>query len=389
MASADVSPRREGLPGRLLAAAVEIAAAAQAAGWAGPDAYDGLWFNWPKPLVGGRRRRQAVVQLHARAPVDIRRLYRRTHPVIPKTLGIFGSVGVRAHVLTGDDAALRGGLRALEALAADRRAGDRAWGYPFDVQTRWSFYPAGSPNVVVTTFGGSALLESGVEHLVARGRQAAEWVADELWNDQGFFGYHPTADVNIHNANLLGASLVHAGAGGDTAAADRVATAVRRTLAAQAPDGSFPYGEGAGLEWADSFHTGFVLTCLDRLEDVDPGVTEALRRGAQHFEQFFDAQGRAKMWVDKDFPEDAHSAGTGLTTLSMLVRRGLVEPSALERVAERVLNAGLHNGRAVHRRYRWGRTTVRYLRWCDAHVALGLVDAARALTRDAVAGAPR
>jgi hypothetical protein len=44
-----------------------------------------------------------------------------------------------------------------------------------------------------------------------------------------------------------------------------------------------------------------------------------------------------------------------------------------------VLNSGLIGGHAVHRRYRWGRSTVRYIRWCDAHVALGLVDAAAAL----------
>ena len=60
----------------------------------------------------------------------------------------------------------------------------------------------------------------------------------------------------------------------------------------------------------------------------------------------------------------------------MLVRRGLVERELLERVALRVLEHGLRDGHAVHRRYRWGATTVRYLRWCDAHVALGLVDAA-------------
>ena len=35
------------------------------------------------------------------------------------------------------------------------------------------------------------------------------------------------------------------------------------------------------------------------------------------------------------------------------------------------------------RRYRWGATTPRYLRWCDAHVALGLADAALALTPSA------
>ena len=63
------------------------------------------------------------------------------------------------------------------------------------------------------------------------------------------------------------------------------------------------------------------------------------------------------------------------------MRRGLVERELLERVARRVLDHGLRDGRAVHRRYRWGATTVRYLRWCDAHVALGLVDAAAALQR--------
>src|SRR5690242_9283678 len=120
---------------------------AAAAGWRGPDAYDGLWFDWPAPLVGGRRRRQVFMQLHARSPIDFRPLYRRRHPLIPKALGIFGSVGLRAHRLTGDPAAKALALDALETLAADRTAGDRAWGYHWDMQTRWSFYPAGSPNV--------------------------------------------------------------------------------------------------------------------------------------------------------------------------------------------------------------------------------------------------
>src|SRR5213075_150844 len=103
-----------------------------------------------------------IVQLHARSPVDIRRLYRRSHPLIAKALGAFGSVGLRAHRLGGDERQRELAFEALDLLAADRRSGDRAWGYPFDVQTRWSFYPAGSPNVVVTTFAASGLLELGV-----------------------------------------------------------------------------------------------------------------------------------------------------------------------------------------------------------------------------------
>ncbi len=267
----------------------------------------------------------------------------------------------------------------------DRTAGPAAWGYPFDVQTRWSFYPAGSPNVVVTSFAVQGLLEgsagSNQAHLRARAKAAAEWVLDELWDEGGgFFAYHPTAEVNIHNANLLGALCVHLGLGEDPLARDRVRRSVERTVTAQARDGGFPYGEGPALEWRDSFHTGFVLRCLMEMESVDPAIDVAVRRGAASYLQFFDTIGRAKLWADRDHPEDAHSAGTGLSTLSLLCRRGVVEPAILARVATRAIAAGVRNGHAVTRRYRWGRTTTRYLRWCDAHVALGLADAALALS---------
>ena len=126
--------------------------------WRGPDPYDGLYFRWPGWLTAGRRRRQAIVQAHARAPINIRRLYRRADPQIAKALGVFGSVGMRL-AQAGDPDATRLGLLALELLDADHTAGDVAWGYPFDVQTRWSFYAAGSPNVVVTSFAVHGLLE--------------------------------------------------------------------------------------------------------------------------------------------------------------------------------------------------------------------------------------
>ena len=369
---------------RLIAGAIALAEGAAAADFRGPDPYDGLSWGWPSAFVGGRRRRQALIQLHARSPVDLRRLYRRRHPLIPKALGIFASVGTRAHRLTGDESQLRLALGAAELLSADRMAGARGWGYPWDVQTRWSFYPAGSPNVVVTAFGAVGLLEAatraGRPDLIGRAREAALWVLHELWVEpDGYFAYHPGRPTNIHNANLLGAWLVHIAAADDPIAAPRVARAVERTLTAQRLDGSWPYGEGRNLSWADSFHTGFVLSCLDRLGRVDPSIDEAVARGAAHYRGFFDVEGRAQLWANKQYPEDAHSAGTGLTTLSLLLRRGLVERDLLERVAQRVLVSGIRHEHAVHRRYRYGRTAVRYLRWCDAHVALGLVDAVAAL----------
>jgi hypothetical protein len=364
-----------------------LARRAAADGFRGSDPYDGLSWGWPRVLVAGRRRRQALIQIHARAPVDVRRLYRRRPPVIAKTLGVFGSVGARAHRLGAAEPARTVALSALEPLAADRSAGPRAWGYPWDTQTRWSFYPAGTPNVVATTFAASGLLEGaeafGRPEWAERARDAARWVLEALWVEpEGYFAYHPARPGNVHNANLLGAWLVHAALGDDPGARDRVRRALERTLAAQRPDGSFPYGEARGLEWADSFHSGYVLSCLARMPG-DRRVDEALARGARHYTTFFDGAGRARLWADRPYPEDGHSAGTGLTTLAVLSRRGLVDAELLERVARRLLAEGIRGGHAVHRRHRRWRATVRYVRWCDAHAALGLVDAAAALRGEA------
>lgn len=382
-------------PQQLTDAALNLTERAAQVQWRGPDAYDGLWWDWPGVIVGGRRRRQAVMQLHVRSPIDIRPLYRHTHPIVPKALALFGSTGLRIHALTADERARRLGLEALDALDADHRAGPVVWGYHWDMQTRWSFYPAGSPSIVHTAFAVGALLEGEREasrpDLGDRARGAARWVLDELWVEpEGFFAYHPHSRANIHNANLLGAWLVWAALGDQGRARERVRRAVARTLADQRPDGSWPYGEGGGnVSWADSFHSGYVLACLDRLRDVHPGADAAVARGAQFYRGFFGAHGEAHLWARRRYPEDAHSAGTGLSTLAMLVQRGLIEPALLERVADRTLTEGIRGGHAVFRRYRWGlRTFVHYLRWCDAHLALGLADAAAVLAGATAASKP-
>ena len=362
-------------PAELQAAAARITAAAAATRWRGPDPYDGLWFDWPPPLVGGRRRRQAVVQAHARAPFDVRKLYRRGHhPLIPKTLGLFA--GAAAELSRVDGRFTRHAEDAADLLVTGSSSG--GWGYPFDVQTRWSFYPAGAPNVVVTAYAVRGLHAVGRRGDVARARAAAEWLRDELFVPEGgFWAYHRHSPTLIHNANLLGARAVYESLGEPEA----VARAVERSLAAQRPDGSWPYGDDRGLEWVDSFHTGYVLTCLMGLRSADPArVDEAVRRGAAYYaDRFFKPSGGSKLFADREYPEDGHSAGTGLTTLAALVEAGHGDRALLERVARYTVDRMLAGDHAVFRRHRHWRTTPRYIRWCDGHVALGLADAARAL----------
>jgi hypothetical protein len=364
-------------------AALVLTERAAAAGWRSPDPYDGLWWGWPKAMVGGRRRRQAVAQLHVRSPIDVRRLYRRTHPLVPKALALFGSAGLRLSRITGDDRATQLALDALGLLAGDERAGPDAWGYHWDVQTRWSFYPAGSVSIVNTAFAVGALLEAeretGDSGLGDRARRAARWVLDHLWIEpDGFFAYHRHSRANIHNANLLGAVLVCMALGDQSEVRERAMRAAERTISDQRGDGSFPYGEReAKLAWADSFHTGYVLICLDRLRWLDPAIDDAVARGAAFYRRFFGPRGEARLWPNRPYPEDGHSAGTALSALSTLLRRGHIESDLLDRVTRRLLERGIRDDHVVFRRYRAGlRSFVKYGRWCDAHVALGLADAA-------------
>ena len=372
-------------PSALAAAAEALTAHAADAELAGPGP-----LRWAVVAVAaGARRRPAPPP--GRRPTARPGARRRPAPVSPppariaKTLALFGSAGLRIGSITGDARPTALALDALDTLDRDVSAGPRAWGYPFDVQTRWSYYPAGAPNVVVTAFATAALLDgaraTGRDAFAERARAAARWALEELWVEPGgFFAYHNDSRVNVHNANLLGAAAVDAALGDDTGARDRVARAVDRSLSHQAADGSWPYGEGGprlGRLVPYRLRAAVPVTAAGDRSAVD----DAIARGARHYERFFDAAGRAKLWADRRWPEDGHSAGTGLSALAALLDNGHVERALLERVAQRTLTAGVRGPTAVARRHRIGHTTVWYPRWCDGHVALGLADAATVLAR--------
>jgi len=371
-------------PPALLAVATRLVEQAGEYRWEGPDPFDGLWWNWPYPLVATRRRRLVIFHVHARAPFDLRRLYRSRHPRLAKGLALFASAGLRISAQTGEERIRALSIEALELLCADRRAGSLVWGYPFDTEHRWASYPANTPSLVPTAFAVAALLEAerstGRREFGDRARAAGRWVLDELWQpERGYFAYHARSPLNIHNANLLGAALAFTTL--NEAARHAARAAVEASLVSQQRDGSWPYGDPSeDLGWADSFHTGYVLRCLDQLEPVCAEIPEAIARGAEFYRRFFGPAGEARLWPNRPFPEDGHSGGTALSVLAMLYRRGLIDRDFLERVAARFLAAGIRHGHVVHRRYRVGlRSAVSYLRWCDGHGALGLADAAAAL----------
>lgn len=353
----------------VLGYADELALALDSRDWSGPDPYDALLGPLGR-LAHSKLPRQVLIQMTKRSRVDLRPILR-----IPE---------VRTAAATGMGAA------ACARLAADPRWRHRAehlatltlsarldgeygglWGYEFDVQTRWGYYPEGEPNMVATTFAVDGCLSMralGAEHLERLGRGLLHHLSIAE-----HFTYTPTSHVLIHNANLMGASVafrVAEQAGVAPALAEELRSAAHRaveaTLARQRPDGSWPYGEGRGLEWVDGFHTGYVLLRLAEVVGHGPSVwCDALRRGASfYFGNLFDDV-RPLYSLQNPHRRDGNNAATALRTAVWGAREGYVDARFPARVGQRLLDDGWFAAMLRPRR-RWAGDALPSPRWLGA-----------------------
>ena len=356
------------------AAAEALARAVEREDFSGWDPYDAL----SSPLLGslGRsaRLRQAFIQLFKRSPVNLRPLFRVPRRQHTKAVALF----VSAYALLDDPER----VRSLAELLVERAipAGDGlGWGYDFDVQTRWGHYRRGQPNAVVTSFAGQALLDA--HELVPGGgfdepaRGAVRYALDRLLVDRegkAFFAYYDGAQTPIHNASALVAALCARLGDGD----DRVDRAFAYLVARQRPDGTWPYGEAAGLEWVDGFHTAYVLEALASraARGGDSELESALDRGLDaYLTRLIDPDGAPRASLYERYPLDVHAAASAIRMLSLLASR---DPRAAEG-ADRVLGWTLANlvrrdGRFAFQLHRRHAKRVPYIRWSDGHMLLAL-----------------
>jgi hypothetical protein len=346
--------------------------------WAGADPYDGLasplaTHLWPGPW----RLRQVFVQCVRRSPVNLRGLLR----IDPRQMAAATGLAATASARLAADPVWQARRDWLARRTAERQiehgCSTGLWGYEFDVQTRWGFYAAGSPNIVATSFAAHGCLEGG-----ALDDERATWLGrallDQLWRGQ-YFAYTPTTSVLIHNANLLGAALAARLAELTGLAAelrhelrDAAAFAVATAARFQRPDGSWPYGQGRGLGWVDGYHTAYSLLSLD--EVCARGIAEdvgraALERGARfYFAQLFDGTRPVYFAGRHNGPSDVNNVATGLRAAVWGARRGSVPPAFPAGVLRFLYDQFWHNGRYFKASATRWRPTARmdYPRWAGA-----------------------
>jgi hypothetical protein len=279
----------------------------------------------------------------------------------------------------GDRSARAEAERWLDWLLSNHCGDDTglAWGYHFDVETRFFAYRRGTPNTIATTFAVQALLD-GVE-LLGENRWAEPALSGGRFltsrmlvqnSESSHFRYVPSEDQLVHNANTLACAALARTSTllGDHGFVELAQRALATSLAVQRPDGSWPYAEGEHGNWVDNFHTGYVLESLAYCASLSPEVEERLEHGLDywHRELFLD-DGTPKYAPGQTYPLDAHCYATAIDAwLAVADHR----PEALgraERIASLLVDRMLDSAGFVRfQQRRFWTNRVPFVRWTTA-----------------------
>jgi hypothetical protein len=352
----------------------------EARDWRGYDPYDALTSPLaPLLSLGTPLGRRLVTQVVKLSPVNLRPVIGVRPAWNAKAVALVASGYARLSAARHDEPARAQSQRWLEWLVR-HHGGDEAglaWGYDFDVQTRFFRYPRGTPNAIATSFAAQALIDGwellDEDRWAQFAGKAAHHLRDRmLIRDRGsaYFRYVATEPALVHNANALGcAVLVRAAAAtGEAELLEPAADALQTTLRAQRADGSWPYAEGGGGSWVDNFHTGYVLESLAVCDRALPGVRQALRRGLDYWERMlFLDDGTPKYFSHRLWPIDAHCYAQGVETWLAVAPWHPPALARATRLAELLVARMLAPSGYVHfQRRRLWTSRVPFVRWTTA-----------------------
>ncbi len=346
----------------------------------GYDPFDALNSPVLEALAGrSKYLKIAMTQALKRCPVNLRPLLGVKKGRNPKGLGLFLWGYARIYGAGRDPAALariRALLDLLEQMKSPGYSGN-SWGYNFDWQNRGFFLPRFTPTIVNSAFIGHALLDAYKQTRLEKALDMAVPIKEFILNDiprtnegSSFcFSYTPLDSSAVHNANLLGASLLMrlSAITGDASLREAALSSLAFSLRYQNEDGSWPYGNARIQGWIDSFHTGFNLQSLHYFLEEGAGreCREAFERGVRFYEDsFFLEDGRPKYYHDRTYPLDIHSAAQAIVSFSLFKPRD-------EALPERVLSwmiGHLRNPRGAfyYQKGRWITNRILYMRWSQA-----------------------
>ena len=386
------------MPNLFLDSLIRLKQYCEAEGYKGWDPYDGLnskVFQAFPFIRNSATCRLVMIQGMKRCPINLRRLLKVPKEYNPKGLGLLlqGYCNLMKVVMAypglnaslGGEAELKGKIVGIADLLLDMQSkGDyhgACWGYNFDWQARKLFlFPRYTPNVVVTSFCATALMDA---YEITKNKKylyvalsSAEFIKEDLnrteCQEGVLISYSPLkGNDTVYNASLMGSRLLSY-CYKYTCNEDNKYLAgelVRACCAEQREDGAWMYGRLSVQNWVDSFHTGYNLDGLIAYEELtgDARYHSNIERGLKYYiSNFFSPDGMPKYYDSTMYPIDIHCPGQLLVSLSRLHKY-----NDFGVLADKVLNWTIHNmqdkkGFFYYQLKKGISSKISYMRWSNA-----------------------
>jgi hypothetical protein len=346
-------------------------------GYKGWDNFDGLNSSlfMRLPFRRSAALRLGWIQFFKHSPVNFRRVALVPKGYNPKGLALFVSGLVR-----GERCEEAGRLAEILEGTASRSSSGVGWGYNFDWQSRGGFTPAGTPNIVTTTFASNALLDlfqkTGEGRHLDAARSSCRFLLEDLVlhedRDSLCLGYIPGSSARVHNANMLGASLLARvyRLTGERVLLDKSRKAMAYSVRALRADASWPYGELVFHKFVDSFHTGFNLVSLgDWMDHAGEDLWRNELRMAHSFylDTFWLDDGCPRYYHDATYPVDIHCSAQGIITCLKLARHDERSVRMARKIADwAIANMQDNQGFFYYQKTRLYTNRISYMRWSNA-----------------------
>ena len=350
----------------------------------GYDPYDAL--NSPR-LHGLQSKimRLALTVLFRRSPVNLRNLLGVEKGRNPKAIGLFLS-GYSNLIAMGTPGSREKADELFTWLASNYSQGysGHCWGYDFPWQNRDRLLPPGIPTVVNTAYIGHGMLDyheaTGNREALTHARSACEFILRDLnitETDHGIcFSYTPLERNIVHNANVLGASLL-ARVYSHTKENELQEMATRSidfTLHHQHDDGRWDYlidPETGRTKDQTDWHQGFILDSfrwyIEGVRPDDGKYLEGLRKGLKFYAAQFTPEGQGYWRYPRLWPVNIHNQAQGLVTFSRLEPYVEGSRNHAETIAKWAIeHLRSPQGYFYYQKHRFLTNRIPYMRWSQA-----------------------
>lgn len=346
----------------------------------GYDPYDAL--NSPALRILSFRSkwlRILFTQLLRRCPINFRPLLGIQKGYNPKGLGLFLESYSKLYAVERDDGYLEriGHLLVLLEKYKSRGCHGNGWGYNFDWQSKAAWRPRGTPTLVNTAFIGHALLDcyelTGNRAALDMALPIKAFILNDLnrkqEGDAFCFSYTPVDHDYVHNANMLGASVLIRlyKIEQDPEALNTALASLAYSMKYQHAAGFWYYAETDIQRWIDSFHTGFNLQALRYF--LKAGFARhyhnAYEKGVEFYATaFFLVDGTPAYYPHKIYPIDIHCPAQAVYFFSGM---GDQYSALTDRILGWMLNnMADRNGFFYFRKTMHVTNKIPYMRWSQA-----------------------